>query len=78
MGIIAVSSGAWGETFEKQIGRSSCGLAIALAYTRQVCLMTLAGLDYRIVSSPKCLIWHNIFAYVYILKHLVLLTVSVT
>ena len=35
-GIIAVSSGEWGSTFEKQIGRTSCGLAVALAYTRQV------------------------------------------
>lgn len=35
-GIISVSSGAWGETFEKQIGRSSCGLAASLGYTRQM------------------------------------------
>merc|ERR1712223_1144869 len=34
-GLIAVSSGEWGLTFEKQIGRTSCGLASALGYTRQ-------------------------------------------
>ena len=35
-GLITVSSGEWGLTFEKQIGRTSCGLASALGYTRQV------------------------------------------
>ena len=35
-GLVAVSSGEWGSTFEKQIGRTSCGLAAALGYTRQV------------------------------------------
>ena len=40
-GIVAVSTGEWGSTFEKQIGRTSCGLASALGYTRQVVMIEI-------------------------------------
>jgi len=41
-GMIAVSTGEWGSTFQKQIGRTSCGLASALGYTRQMPLPNLS------------------------------------
>jgi len=41
-GMIAVSTGEWGSTFQKQIGRTSCGLASALGYTRQMPIPNLS------------------------------------